>query len=498
MKKTTKSLIIAVSSVVVLVGAFLAVYYLVPEQEDDENSTGSALNSSVESEEEHYHLIGHSTAEIKEISVDNEGGEYTIFASPKEGESAESDTAGLNDENVYTLSGFEDMELMDGVPQTLAADAVSVTASRIVNDGSKKADFGFNSPRSVVTVTLNSGDKRTVTLGDDAPDNKGAYIMVDGDENVYLTDSESVDGFVITKMGMFSTDIGTSLSDTNEQEFTKLEFSGTAFNDEKIVFDYNYGDAFTETYFITSPDKLPANEDNATFVMSNIRYLAAEEVVAVDVDEDTLKEYGLDKPYMTVEAEYPDLKVRYKAAEPKEGMFYLLCDGVVYKMDQTAVPWISYTYDDLITDDVLAPKYDSVDKITVEADGKKYVFDIDRTSNTVRDDSNDTDIETFTIKVKCNNKELDENIYTAFYNNLTSAKRNGLEDVAEGKKTVLKVKFDFSDGTSAEAEYFEGKNRKCPVLINGTVGSAAYESYVTKILEDVKKAAKGEEIKSIN
>ena len=495
MKKTTKSLIIAIASVVVLVGAFLAVYYLVPDAEEDSETSSDSVSSE---EADHYHLISLSTSDIKQIDVENEDGKYTLLAKAGDVESGSEVSLDSTDSNVYTLVGYEKLALIEDKPQMLAEDTTSVTATKIVNDGSNKSDFGFDNPRAVVTVTLNSGDKRTITLGDDAPDSKGAYIMVDGDEKIYLTDSDSIDGFLVSEMGMLSVDIGTSISDNSEEKFTKMIFSGTNFDNKEVVFDYNTSDAYTETYVITSPDKTVANEDTATYVISNVRYLAAERVAAVDPDEKALKEYGLDEPFITVNAEYSDLKVDYKASKPEDGLFYLLSNNIVYEMDETAVPWISYTYDDLIPSDILAPKYDSVDKITVDAGGKQYVFDLNRTSQTVRDDNEDTDIETFTLDVKCNGKSLDENIFSTFYNNLTSAKRSGLNDVDSSKKAVLTVTYEFSDGTSAKAEYFEGENRKCPVLINGSIGSTAFESYVTKITEDVANVANGESIKSIS
>ena len=270
MKNTIKSLIIAVSSVVVLVGAFLAVYYLVPSQEDEKGSSASAGSSeSTASEEEHYHLLSYSYADIDTIVVDNSGGEYTVTAMNKNS----GDSSALTDDNEYSIVGFEKMTLKDGNPQMLAEDATSVTASKIVNDGSKKSDFGFDNPRSVVKLTLRSGEKKTITVGDDAPDNRGAYLMLDGDKSIYLVKNESVDGFLVTKMGMLSTDIGTIAAD--DTKFTKMIFGGLVFGDKKITFDYNNSVAYTETYRITSPDNIPANEDNVTSVMNNIRYLSA-------------------------------------------------------------------------------------------------------------------------------------------------------------------------------------------------------------------------------
>lgn len=497
MKKTTKSLIIAIASVAVLVGAFLAVYFLLPSQENTENETSS---DSSEAEEDHYHLISHVPADIKQIDVENETGKYTILAETPTFESTAEDgtVSSVTDSTVYTLVGYEDMELLAGSPDTLADDASSVTASKIVNDGSNKSDFGFDNPRAVVNVTYTSGEKKTIRVGDDAPSSKGAYLMIDGDENVYLVESDSIDGFLIGAMGMLSTEIGAAADDDEENNFTKMVFGGSLFDNKQVVIDYNDSAAYTETYVITSPDKTVANEETVTYMIGSVRNLTAKEVAAVNADNDKIKEFELDKPYVTVDAEYPDLKVSYKATKPNaEGELYLLSNGIIYIMDSASVPWVNYTYEQLIPTEVIAPKYDSVDKITVDVKGTKYEFDITRTTETSHDDDNDTDIETITAAIKCNGKDISEGSFTSFYQNLTSAQRNGIGDVPKDKKSILTVTYEFGDGTSAKAEYFEGENRKCPVLINGTLGSTAYESYVNKITEDVVKAANGEVVKSI-
>ena len=44
MKKTTKTLIIAVTAVALLVGAFLLVYFLVPDNKAEDTSSGQLLS----------------------------------------------------------------------------------------------------------------------------------------------------------------------------------------------------------------------------------------------------------------------------------------------------------------------------------------------------------------------------------------------------------------------------------------------------------------------
>ena len=496
MKKTTKTIIIALSSVAVLTGVLLLVKFVVPENVGEDTSSASVETVTGE---EHIHLISYVPADIKQIDVENETGRYTLLSDTPKTETTASDgtTSYLTDATVYTLVGYEDMELLLGSPDGLAADCAAVTAVKKVNDGSAKADFGFDSPRAVVTVTYQSGEKRTITLGNDADADKGAYIMLDGDENVYLAESDSVDGYLMGAMEMLTTDIGKAATEDSENVFTKMVFGGSLFG-EDIVLEYNDNKAYSQSYVITSPDQTMANEETVTYMVNNVRSLTATKVIAVSPEEEKIAEYGLDKPYVTVEAEFPDISVSYKATKPDdEGMFYLLSDGIVYQMDKNAVPWVNYTYDQMIPNTVLNPKYVNTESVIVTAGDEVYEFVVKNDTTTQYNPDDDTDTEIITTTVTCNGKEIDENNYNIFFQNLTSAQRTGTGEIPQGKKEILRVKYVSTEGKESEAVYYEGENRKCPVLINGTLGSTAYESYVSKILEDLPKIAANQTVQSV-
>lgn len=489
MKKTTKIFIISIAAVVVLVGIFLLVYFVVPSESDVEDTEYT----------EEYNLISHVPADISKIEVKNETGEYTLISETPTVESTASDgtVSTLTEATVYTLLGYEEMELLTGSPDTLANDAASLTSTKIVNDGSNKSDFGFDSPRATVKVSFKSGEVRTIYLGNDADGDVGAYVMVDGDPQIYLVQSDAVDGYLSGAMDMLSTEIGFAAENDDDNVFTKMIFGGSHFG-EDVVIENSDSTAYSESYVITSPDKTIANEETVTYMVNNVRNLTAEKVIAVNAADEKIKEYGLDNPYVTVEAEYPDISVSYKATEPdKDGKFYLMSNGIIYQMDSTTVPWINQTYDSMIPTSVMSPKLLSVEKVTVETTSDKYEFVLSRETTSTYDTDSDTDIETTTTKVTCNGKEIGEDNFNIFYQNLTSAQRTDLIEVDTNAKVLLKVSYEFTDGTTGEAVYYEGENRKCPVLVNGTLGTTAFESYVTTITSDVAKVAANETVNSV-
>ena len=483
MKKTTKTLIISISSLALLTGAFLGVHFLLPDQSENEDGTSS---DAEQSEHTHISLIAHDPADITKMEVKNEKGEFTLLAETPIANVTNSagESSQVTESTIYTLVGYEDKEMLQGSPDMVATDAAAITAEKIVNDGSAKSDFGFDEPRAVVKVEYKNGDKATVTVGDEAPDNRGTYLMVNDDKNVYLVSSDSTDGFLIGAMNMMSNDIGKAADDDDENRFRKMVIGGTHYGTD-VEFGYADNDKYSETYMITSPDRLVADEETVTGMMNNIRSLTAYEVMAVDVDEATIKEYGLEEPYVTVNAEYPDLTVDYKASKPTtDGYFYLLTNDIIYKMTSDKAPWLLNNYESCISKNILNPKLESISSISVKGSGVDCKFEITAEAAEEGDIDRTPEIKS----VKLNGKDIDKDKFSSYVTELTSAQKcSGVVDKPSGKESLLRIEYNFKDGTQATADYFTAENRKCPVVINGTVALTAYESYVSKTIEETKK-----------
>lgn len=492
MKKTTKTIIAAVIVVAALVGILVAVKFMPEVSDGDDDSSSSEII-------EEYTLVNHVPADIDKIEVENESGTFTILSYTPTVETTDEDgnVSESTEATEYTLVGYEDMELMTGAPDAIASDASSIVSTQKVNDGSNKKDFGLENPRATVKTTFKSGEVATVYVGNDASADLGTYIMADGYTDIYIVESDAVDSFLYTAMDIISTDIG-SAADTEENAvFSKMVFGGRLFGGD-VVLEQSPYEAYSESYVITAPDSTIANEETVSYMVNAVRSLSADKVIYIGADDEKLKEYGLDDPYATVDAEYPDVKVSYKASEPDDdGNVYLLNDGIIYQLSKDALPWVTTTYDQMLPSTVLSPKLSGVSKITVDTGDKKYEFSVSRETTTAHSSDSDTDIETTETTIKYGDKTLDEGSFNIFYQNLTSAKRAGSGEIPSDRKAVLTVTYEFTDSTTASAVYYEAENRKCPVLINGTIESTAYESYVTAILSDVEKVANGETISSI-
>ncbi len=493
--KSAKTIILAVVAVVVLVGIFIGVQFLPDADSDD--------TVSIEETEE-YVLVDHVPADISTIEVSNESGDYTITSYTPTVTTTDSDgtTSESTEATEYTLVGYEDMELLTGSPDALATDVSAITSTKIVNDGSDKSDFGFDEPRATITTTFTDGTSYTVYLGSDASGDLGAYIMIEGDSNIYLVDSDAVDSYIVSAMELINTDINDAATTEDDGVFTSLVFGGRHFDGQEIVLEHSEYEAFSAGYVITSPDNIIANEETVTYMVNAVRGLSATSVVYIGADDDTLAEYGLDDPYATVEATYPDLSVSYRASEPdEEGTVYLESDGIIYTISEDSIPWITTTYEEMLPSTVMDPKSNGVSRITITTEDEEYVLDVEHetTVTTTYDSDSDTDIETetTTTTVTYNGEEIDIDNYNIFYQNLTSAARNESTDVDESANVVLSLEYEFTDGTTGTAVFYEAENRKHPVLINGSITGYVYTDYVQKVLEDIENLVNGETISSI-
>ncbi|MDE7390305.1 MAG: DUF4340 domain-containing protein [Lachnospiraceae bacterium] len=495
-KKSKKGLITIIVSVLViaLLVVLLIVVNRMPTMGD--NDTESTVSEFAEE----YTLLNHAPSEIEEMTVENENGRFTVLShTPTVQSTAEDGTVSeATEATEYTLVGYEDMKLKPAAPDALASDLANMTSNKIVDDGSKKSDFGLDNPRATATVKYKSGETVTVYLGADAPSDMGAYVMVEGMSNIYLVTAEAVDSFMYGAMDLITNEIGSSADTTENAVFTKMVFGGRLYG-EDVVLENSTSDAYSESYVITSPDKTIANEETVSYMVNAVRNLTADKVLAIGLTEDELSRYGLDDPYVTVDAEYPDVSVSYRASEPDaDGKVYLERDGIVYQISKGSLPWVTATYESMLPTNVLSPKLSAVSKVTVTAADKSYEFAVSNETTVTHDSDNDTDVESTETTIKCGNKDLDEGNFRVFYQNLTSAKRSEKAEVPTGKSAVLTVSYEYTDGTKDTAVYYEGENRKCTVVVNDNLASQTFETYVSTIIADVEKAANGEAVASIS
>lgn len=416
-------------------------------------------------------LIEYTPSQLKKIHVENKQGSFDVTANTPEGEAT-----------VYTLVGYEDFDLQTGAPDSIANAAARLEFSMIAGLDDGGSDFGFDDPRSVVTVEYTDGTKSIFTLGNEAPQNKGAYAKFGDSDEIFVVNSQTVAPFDFGVNDLISLTINTSAE--AEENAQASEIAITA-NGESVTLVPNTENNLNGSYFLTEPVKMIAGESESSKIEGGIRGLYADKVVMVNPSSGQLSDLGLSEPYAKVKAVYPDVTVSLFASKPdSEGKINLMVDGgkVVYTLSAEKAPWVTTSREKLKSDYVLSPKMTSLKTMNIN-DTK---LDLSSRESTVTDDQGSETTSTITTVFR-GTEEIQLDNFSPFFDE--AAMIALADDKAENPsgKAALTISYTYADGSSDKAEFYEASDNRYVAVLNGTAIGHARKSDITRVLDDLKK-----------
>lgn len=493
--KKKKTLIIAVIAAVVLVGVMLLLIFL-PKScnsgADSSAATGDEadiVQLSTDSKGVHQvkitdekkaasgdsetsgTLIEYTPSQLKNMHVENKQGSFDVTANTPEGEAT-----------VYTLVGYEDFDLQTGAPDAIANAAARLEFSMLAGEDNGGSDFGFDKPRSVVTVEYTDGTKSVFTLGNDAPQNKGTYAKFGDSNEIFVVNSETVAAFDYGVTDLISLTINNSADDEDNAQASEINITA---NGESVKLVPNTDNNLNGSYFLTEPVRVIAGESESSKIEGGIRGLYADKVVMVNPSSGQLSELGLSEPYATVKAVYPDTTVSLSTSKPdSEGKVNLMVDGrkVVYTLSAEKVAWVTTSRERLKGDYVLPPKMTSLKTMTIN-DTK---LDLSSRESTVTDDQGSETTSTITTVFR-GTEELQLENFSPFFDE--AAMIALADDKAENPtgKAALTIAYTYAGGGSDKAEFYEASDNRYIAVLNGTAIGHARKSDITRVLDDLKK-----------
>ena len=441
-------------------------------------------------------LIEYTPSDIERIDIENESGSFTVLA--KTNVTTDEETGEeQRDATVYTLVGYEDMELQTGGPDTIANDVAALTFESVADPTGKNADdFGFKKPRATVKTTYTDGTSATIYVGDDAPSQLGTYIMFGDSDIVYLASADSVDGLLFSVLDLMPLGINDAATDTSNTAFETLTMSGSAF-DKDIELRKNDDEAISSQYKMIKPDNMFISESEAANISGAIRGLYADEAVCVNPSSSQLAQYGLSKPYVQLKAIYPDTTVNIRASKVSDGFAYIIADSdIIYKIADTKIPWIYTNINKLVPSVVINPTFTALKNITVKDSSGTYSLDVVSVVDTVDTTEGNTEEVTVTT-AKYDGKELDSDNFQVFYQNLCNMTNAGVASEKASGKSALTIEISYSTGRDTDViEIYPTGNSKYIANLNGDTMCLVYRSYCEKFSKSVQDLIKGNTVGS--
>lgn len=514
---TTKTLIIAICVLVVLAGVLLALLFI-PKSEDktdtsdgfasvstklDKNRTWQAVVKTKDGkivQNGSGELLKLVPADIKTVKLENDKGttvitSYTPTKKTKETDPKTGKAVEKTEQTQYTVKGFEDYDLQSGEPDEIASacSKLSFNSVSCADADGKLADFGFDKPRSVASVTYDDGTKSIIKVGAKAPQNLGTYVMFGSGSAVFLCDTETVNHLLYGINDLVSLTINEAAEDTEKSEFKTVTLSGKSFP-KTVVLEPNTDNEINNDYVIASPDKCYADNTEASNISGGIRGLMADKVIAVNPNASRMSELGLANPQAEIKAVYSDETINFIASKPdsKNNCHIMEKDGnIVYQISADKVAWVNSSYEKLLSETVLEVDLKTVKKLKVE----NYSFDI--TTKTIKT-TDDKGEETSTTKTttQYNGKKIDEGNFETLFSNLTLLKKSDKIAKTPSGNPYLTVTYSYSSGRADDVLKFYKNGTKYIVTYNGALNGTVSAAYVEKLKDQAKDVSKGDEVKS--
>ncbi len=492
-----KILIISIIAAVVLVGVMLLLIFLPKGGSDQKASTvdeGVKLELTTDSEGVHQAevpkdekgevvnnsygtLIEYYPADISVIHVENAKGTLDVLSNTPKGEAT-----------IYTIKGYEDFDQQAGVADLIASSASKLSFEKVAGvDQNGSSDFGFDDPRSIVTVTYTDKTKSIITVGADAPQSAGTYIKFgDGDE-IFLVDTETAAPFDYGLTDFISLSINKSADSVEEDQASSITLETEG---QKIVLEPYTGERYGASYEMTSPRRRIANESESSKVAGGIRGLYALRVLMVNPSDSQLDKLGLSKPHAAIEAVYPDTTVGYYATAPNsDGEVVLMEKGgrVVYAVAADKVTWASTNYEKLCSEYVLYPKMTALTGMKVES-GESYSFELSSKEVVTTDNDGNENTSTST-SVFYGGKEIQLGDFSAYYDEVSLIELADAKEESVSGKPELTVTYSYSDGGSDAVEFYPSEGNRYTAVLNGEVIGRANKADVTRAANGAKETA---------
>ncbi len=471
-KKKLIGTIAAVVAAAILAASSFAVVKLVPDKQDD---TDTPLFEEMK-------VLDVDSANLSTVTVTNPNGTFEFIA----------DTTMVTNENgtvsqaiAWNLEG-QDMEKLskDKIDDIVNA-ACSITSHRKVTEKTDE-ECGINKPRYTVKVTSSVMNDYTVWVGDASPDAMGVYLKVSTDKNIYLVTTGAAEAYnfnvldlaLVNSFGAASFSSGTTdyFDDAGSLvSFDKITVSGKRM-DETLEIVPNKDEKLSSLagYVVSKPIDRYASEATNDLVSIFSGMTAVEAVYALDVNDDTLKEFGLDNPDVVVSMTIRGETKTFKISEVDSQYCAVINQDstVISKVSKENVKFIDYKIEDYYSTWITKNMLVDLNKMTFTLGETEHIFDI----------AYDKEAENSELEVTYNGKKVEETEFQKYYELFVGIACSDFTVGEVSDKADFTVKMDFASGGNQTVSFYKSGDVKYQYSIDsvplGKITSSAYNRMI--------------------
>lgn len=444
---------------------------------------------------------------LQQVDIQNADDTYTILYD--------------EDAKTYVLKEYEDITLSSTLLSTLRRYTEIIAAVEKVENASTLDVYGLGTPEATATITYADGDTARLLIGSKTPSETGYYTQLEGVDGVYIFDTDSVALFRHSSVSFADTTLITppsvKESDKDAQAVLKeITYTGTAHPTPLVMRRSHPDDGEDMTYFsyiITQPYKR-CTSDTVSSALSSVQTISATQALYLHPSAEIKTKLGFDNPLIHIDATLAVEKDDETAADIDEddarpkiyynsinykltigsvdenGNYIAMLDGVdaIFLIDKASYEFVlGRTYLNSVNEYLFFKHIKSLDRISVEFDGKKFDFHL--THYPEQEDQADQ------LDVTIDGKRYSTEEFRELYELMMALERHGTPASAPSGDAALIVSlYEPNNQLYLSAEYYETSASMCTVKTSqGEVLSTLW-SDVSFFIQQVKNYIDGKDV----
>lgn len=412
---------------------------------------------------------------LQQVSIHNTDDAYTILYDKA------SDT--------YVIQGYEDIALSVQMMLTLRHYTETIQAVNKVKEASDLSVYGLAKPQATADISYADGSSTRLSIGNKTPSETGYYGQIQGDDSVYIFDTESASLFrhrsaAFVDMTLISPP-AVKEGDKNGKALLKdITYSGTAHPTPLVMRRSNHQDSEELAYFsyvITAPF-LRCTSDAVSSALSSIQSLSADQALYLHPTNEQKEKLGFNNPLIQIdttlaveteetgtsnESDEAKPKIYYGSKEYKliigskdeNGNYIAMLEGinVIFLIKKDSYNYLlDRTYQNSVNEYLFFKNITSIDRISVEYNGEKHDFHLAHYPEA--ENPNDQLVITEGKKVYSTEE------FRELYELVMALERRGVPDAEPTGNVVLTISLYDTDGNLyLGADYYETTASLCTV-----------------------------------
>lgn len=465
-----------------------------PVVETPETLEGEELGTS----NRYYMYNNLDRSQIESVEVNNEYGSFLIRK---------------DDDGSFVIDRYENIVIDETVLSYLITTCGSTLSKAKVMDDApaeKLAEYGLDEPRASWVVTDNEGKKYKVYVGRELLTGGGYYCRFAGRDSVYVLDT-SLSYAILNPIEVYVTPY--ILFGVSTDKYDKFDNFTVLKENEKLVSigivpkeDQNNPQALVENV-ITHPAPYPVDTEEFFPIRTGFENFVGDSTYKLGVDENDIKECGLDTPQYAVSYDYEGLTYYFLVGDlTEDGYYYVVSNmytDIISLVSKERLAYLEYGLLDWMYPYVFDKYINTITEITVKTDKVDETFHlahgVDAKGNAALRVITDKGFEITSSEAIQDFRHY----YTSFLSLQTldylpdTVPETGekLEDfISDESNRLLSFSYKTVKGEEIVCEFYQYTTRRCAAVVNGEATFYVLSDVVQKIENDTFRILSGEDV----